>query len=110
VPAFFAVIGAFLLLHVVIPSLKQLWNLPAKPKLDLPPPNLPPPTVVAMLARTLPVRRRDDRPQRGLHRAMPESVTQQIRVEDTFALATAKIHWQADKGQVHCRCCSSRRC
>ena len=31
---------------------------------------------------------------------MPESVTQQIRVEDNFALATAKIHWQADKGQT----------
>ena len=49
VPAFFAVVGAFLLLHVVIPSLKQLWNLPARPKLDLPPPTLPPPTVVATL-------------------------------------------------------------
>ena len=29
-----------------------------------------------------------------------ESVTQQIRVEDKFALATAKIHWQAVKGQM----------
>ena len=31
---------------------------------------------------------------------LPDSVTQTIRVEDTFALATAKIHWQAVRGQV----------
>jgi hypothetical protein len=32
--------------------------------------------------------------------ALPESVTQTIRVEDKFALATAKIRWQAVKGQI----------
>jgi hypothetical protein len=30
---------------------------------------------------------------------LPDSVTQDIRVEDTFALGAAKIHWQAAKGQ-----------
>ncbi|HZV34257.1 MAG TPA: hypothetical protein VFB72_06735, partial [Verrucomicrobiae bacterium] len=29
-----------------------------------------------------------------------ESVTQQIRLEDKFAIATEKIHWQAEKGQA----------
>ena len=29
---------------------------------------------------------------------LPDSVTQTIRVEDTFALATAKIRWQAVQG------------
>ena len=32
--------------------------------------------------------------------ALAESVTQQIRIEDQFALATAKIHWRAEKGQM----------
>ena len=32
--------------------------------------------------------------------ALPDSVTQTIRVEDKFALATAKIRWQAVKGQT----------
>jgi hypothetical protein len=36
--AFFVVVAAFLILHVVIPSLKQLWHLPGKPKSELPPP------------------------------------------------------------------------
>ncbi len=31
--------------------------------------------------------------------ALPDSVTQTIRVEDKFVLGTAKIHWQAVKGQ-----------
>jgi len=35
----------------------------------------------------------------GVAQAMPESVTQSIRVEDNYALATAKIRWQATKGQ-----------
>jgi hypothetical protein len=48
-PAFVAVIAAFLLLHAVIPSLKQLWRVPSRPKADLPPPTIVPP-MVAMLA------------------------------------------------------------
>ncbi|HTA30451.1 MAG TPA: hypothetical protein VK731_08190, partial [Candidatus Cybelea sp.] len=31
--------------------------------------------------------------------ALPDSVTQTVRVEDKFVLGTAKIHWQAVKGQ-----------
>ena len=31
---------------------------------------------------------------------LPESVTQQVRVEDKFAFATAKVRWRASKGQV----------
>ena len=94
-PAFLAVVGAFLLFHVVVPSLKQLWRLPAKAKLDL-----PPPTAVALLiglglfGGAMTGRSADS------SAALPESVTQQIRIEDKFALATAKIHWQAEKGQV----------
>src|SRR5262249_8535201 len=32
--------------------------------------------------------------------SLAESVSQNIRVEEKFALATAKIHWEADKGSV----------
>jgi hypothetical protein len=32
--------------------------------------------------------------------ALAESITQQIRVEEDFALATAKVRWQATRGQV----------
>ena len=96
-----------LLLRVLIPSLKQLWSVPPKPKPDVPPPGvLPPPTVVAALlailltlAGAMNVRSAGSQasnPQPPL----PQTVTQQIRVEDKFALATAKIHWQAEKGQT----------
>ena len=94
-PAFLAVIGAFLLLQIALPSLKPLWRLSAGPK-----PNLPPPTVVATLAGlclfggVLAGRGAE------ASAALSDSVTQQIRVEDSFALATVKIHWQAGKGQV----------
>jgi len=101
VPAFFVVIGLFLFLQVVLPSFKQLWHLPAKPKSDLPPPpeNGVTPAVTTLLVglclfgSALNGRSADSS-------ARPESVTQQIRIEDSFALATAKIHWLAEKGQV----------
>jgi hypothetical protein len=94
-PAFLAVIGAFLLLQIVLPSLKPLWRLPAGPQ-----PNLPPPTVVALLAGLCLFG--GVLAGRGAEAsvALPDSVAQQIRVEDSFALATVKIHWQADKGQA----------
>jgi hypothetical protein len=94
-PAFLAVIGAFLLAHMVIPLLKQLWRVPAKPKTDfLPPPTIVPPAaamlfILLSLGGSLNVRAAN---------ALPESVIQQIRVESGFASVTAKIHWQADKG------------
>jgi hypothetical protein len=125
-PAFFAVVGAFLLLQVVVPSLKQLWRLPTKPKSDLPPPpeDEAAPVVTALLvglcllggaltgrsaelnsavSQISNLRATPSRVQLGdtadYKSALPDSVTQQIRVEDKFALATAQIHWQAEKGQ-----------
>jgi hypothetical protein len=94
-PAFLAVIGAFLLLRVVVPSLKQLWRLPARPKS-----NLPPPTVVALLAGLCLFGGAMTGSGAESNSALPESVTQQIRIVDAIAMATAKIHWQADRGQA----------
>jgi hypothetical protein len=100
--AFFVVVAAFLFLQAVIPALKRLCQLPEKPKSELPPP--PPsgigaPRAVAMLFGLLwlggaMAGHCSNEP------ALAESVTQQIRIEDQFALATAKIRWQAEKGQV----------
>jgi hypothetical protein len=108
--AFFIVVAAFLICRVVIPALKRLWQLPAQPKSDFPPPpeSSATPTIVAMLigllwlgsavngqsAGTAPT------PPPAIAPVRAETVTQQIRIEDKFALATAKIRWQAEKGQV----------
>jgi hypothetical protein len=94
-PALVAVVGVFLLFQIVVPSLKQLWRVPAGPKS-----NLPPPTVVALLAVLGLFGSATTGRGANAFMALPESVTQQIRIEDTIAMATAKIHWQAEKGQA----------
>ncbi|HEY5044098.1 MAG TPA: hypothetical protein VIK53_19170 [Verrucomicrobiae bacterium] len=132
-PAFLSVIGAFLLLQVVLPSLKQLWRLPARPKMDLPPiQSDATPAVTTLLVglclfgsamngrpaessaelnsavsqisnlRAAPnrVQLGDTADYKSALPALPESVTQQIHIQDGFVLATAKIHWQAEKGEV----------
>ncbi len=97
-PAFLAVAAAFLLFKVVIPSLKQLWRVPAKPKTDfLPPSTTVPPPVTAMLLGFCLL---GGVMNSHASNVLPESVTQQIRVEDRFATATAKIKWQAERGQA----------
>ena len=59
VPAFLAVVAAFVVLHAVIPSLKQLWRVPAKTDADFPPPPAEmPPVVTPLLPRFAFVRRR----------------------------------------------------
>ena len=100
-PAFLAAVGAFLFLRVVIPSLKQLWCLPAKPDSDLPPPEGDAtPTVVTLLVGLCLLGGAMNGRSADSSVTLPESVTEQIRIEDKFAMATAKIHWQAEKGQV----------
>ncbi len=133
-PAFLVVLIAFLLLHVVVPALRQLWQLPRQPQPAPPPAGAsgPAPAVTALLIGSLawlslahpavtraasdspPPKSATDRPSRAPAREaaddksarrrqeppLAESVTQTVRVEDKFALATAKIHWQAVKGQM----------
>jgi hypothetical protein len=96
-PAFVAVVAAFLFFNIVIPSLKHLWQLPAKPKTDLPPAQTDAPPIVATLLIGLLLLGGAMNSRAAL--ALPESVVQQIRVADGFATATAKIHWQAEKGE-----------
>jgi hypothetical protein len=109
---FLAVFAAFLLLEVVISALRRLWQLPRQPR-----PSLPPaarsgtaPAATALLVggllwlimgSTALVRGADSKsPLPSKDPALAESVSQNIRIEDKFALATAKIRWQAAKGQM----------
>jgi hypothetical protein len=102
VPVFFLLLIAFVLLHLVLPTMMRLWQLPMKPKETIPP-DATAPVVVSLvlgllilgqgnsLAATKPATR-DIAP-------IAESVRQQMRVEDKFAFASAKIRWSAIKGQ-----------
>ena len=97
-PAFVAIIAAFLLLQLVVPALQRLWRVPAKPAPDIPPPQAEaPPVATALFIGLLLL---GGAMNGGAASALPESVTQQIRVQDGFAIATAKIHWQAERGEV----------
>ena len=99
--AFFVVVGAFLFLRIVVPSLKQLWRVPARPKSNLSPPEGDAtPAVTTLLVGLCLLGGVMTGRSAEISAALPDSVTQQIRIEDSFALATVKIHWQAEKGQV----------
>lgn len=127
---FLGVIVAFVVLQVVIPSVKRLWRVPAKPKQDLPPEqpsDLPPPNEIPPLVTTLLVGlcllgsasngSAGTAPATNSKMAAPtqvavpvsslvapepfaESVTQQITVEDKFITGIAKIRWSANRGDI----------
>ncbi len=111
-PILLMVFAAFLLLQVVLPALRKLWQLPPKP-LSVPPPAVQSgaaPAATALLVGGLLwlslgnaalVRGADSKAlPSSKDPALAESVSQNIRIEDKFALATAKIRWQAAKGQL----------
>jgi hypothetical protein len=105
---FLAVIVAFLLLQVVIPALRRLWQLPRRPAPAEPPATSSggAPAVAALLFAGLlssaPSARSADSKSALPARAAPlaDSVTQDIRIEDKFALGTARIRWQAEQGEM----------
>ena len=94
-PEFVAVIAAFVVLHILIPLMKQLWRVPARPKTDFGSAAVPP--AAALLAGLCLI-------GGGMNlraaTALPESVTQQINIANNTATATATIYWQAQKGDV----------
>jgi hypothetical protein len=87
----FWVLFAFLAWHAAVPVLTQLWRLPRSTG-----PALAPATTALMVGGLLWL----SCGAMAEPAALPDSVTQNIRVEDKFALATAKIRWQAVKGQT----------
>ena len=94
-PAFLVVVALFVIWNIAISALRRLWQMPRAPK-----PTPPPPAVAAtaalLFALFVNVASAQELPKEN---PIAETVTQQIRVEEKFALATAKIHWQATKGQ-----------
>lgn len=101
---FFLVLAAFGVVHVAVPSLRRLLSMPKPPK---PTPPAPPETgggagatVAALLVAAFslsPFTSIAQEPPK--HVPVAETVTQQIRVDEKFGFATAKIHWVAEKGQ-----------
>jgi hypothetical protein len=110
-PAFFWILLAFLAVRVLIPALRQLFRLPRKPAAAQAEPAAPSggaaPATLALLAAGIycfshGIVLGADTPKSSAipATAIPDSVTQTVRVEDKLALATAKIRWQALKGQA----------
>ncbi|MCX6923244.1 MAG: hypothetical protein NT154_08555, partial [Verrucomicrobia bacterium] len=110
---FLVVFAAFLLLQVVIPALRQLSQLPPQPRRTPPPASQSgtAPAASALLLGGLLWWERENQVKTvdttnskpallSKDPALAESVTQNIRIEDKFALATARIRWQAAKGQM----------
>jgi hypothetical protein len=107
---FLWVVAGFILAHVVIPAFVRLWKLPE------PQPALPPaanegsaaPAVTAWLVGGLAALLLSGATAAAADKSRPaiepaafaESVIQDIRIEDKFALVTAKIRWPATKGQI----------
>jgi hypothetical protein len=104
--AFLWVMAVCVLIHLVIPALRQLWRVPARPESEpVPPKHGAAPAAAAAIIGLLLL-------SGTMHAAGPigfqpviknepraESVTHEIRVDDTFVLGTAKIRWPALKGQ-----------
>lgn len=95
--AFLFVLAAFIVLHVLIPALRRLWVSPRAGKTSESGSAAAAVAAILLLASL----------QFGFAetKAAPtvqpaESVSQQIRIEEKFALATAKIRWRAEKGQA----------
>lgn len=103
---FVMVVMAFLVLHVMLPAARNLFRVPRKPAVPADPG--PAAATAAVLLGALlwfvagsaeaaapagPISQIKEP-------AMAESVTQVIRVEEKFALATATIRWHAQKDQL----------
>ena len=95
--ALLGVVTAFLLLHAVLPSVRSLLRLPPDPGAKTPPaqPEIPP-VAAALLAGLLLLGGAFN----SSAATLPQSVVQQMRVENGFATATAKIHWRAERGET----------
>jgi hypothetical protein len=113
--AFVLVIIAFLLLHVALPALRRLTQMPRRAGTESRPASeggqasaavtlLLGGLFLMLQGCTLPAapssRSTNATTATASENPMPESVTQQIRVEEKFAFATAKIRWRAEKGQT----------
>jgi hypothetical protein len=117
--AFVWVIVAFLALNVLLPAMRRLWQMPrASPTLSATVAGGAAPVVTAWLVGGLiawslsagtiahaaeakaRVVETKTSPPPAAGPATAESVTQNVRIEEDFALATAKIRWRAARGDT----------
>ncbi|HMJ92157.1 MAG TPA: hypothetical protein VK530_20210, partial [Candidatus Acidoferrum sp.] len=110
VPLFFGVLVAFIVFHLLVPAFLRLMQAPPKPK-ETPPPDVTVPAVALTIGALLVFvgaapaatnesgTRRNSSLQRFVA-PIAESVTQDIRVDEKFAFARAKVRWTAINGQT----------
>jgi hypothetical protein len=105
-PAFFWVVFGFLVLHIAVPAMYRLSNLPREPQSapDAPPSGAASAATTFLIAMIFALgcghaEAREKSPA-SVAFAVPESVTQTVRVENGIAFGEAKIRWQAIKGQA----------
>jgi hypothetical protein len=116
--AFLWIIVAFLIVHGVIPALRRLWQMQRQPvsAAEAAGASGAAPAVTAWLMGGLvcmlctqgafaaekesprSARRATTAVQGEMRPAIAQRVIQEIRVDEKFALATVKIHWEAEKG------------
>jgi hypothetical protein len=105
---FLIVAGGFVLVHLIVPMVIQSWRLPPAHKDDLlvPKPNAGTASAGLAVLFGISMFLSDQSAVAGpvsMSKAqrpvMADLVTQEIRVENGFVFAVAKIHWQAEKGQ-----------
>ncbi len=103
------VIGAFLLVELVWPTGRRLWCLPRQTKETMPLDTEPPPAgahvALAMLGLlwltgTASAQTTNPPVQTPPALLSAQVIEQDIRVEEAFAFASAKIRWQAEPGEV----------
>ncbi len=123
--AFLAIIAAFFVVYVASPAMLRLLQMPRRPKPKSPPPPLAgmTPAGTALLIGGLlvlnfgvrAIAANTERPGDALQqqvftasgippskeaRPLAESVRNDVRIEDRFAVGTAQIAWHARKGQM----------
>jgi len=109
VPEAFGLLGLFFLVHIVFPAAHKLMQTPPKPKTPSPdnPPSAAPAAPAAALIllggflSLLPSSYAQPPGEPAKKQPpIPDYVFQQIRVEEQFVIATVKLRWAAEKGQM----------
>ncbi len=114
---FLGIIAAFLVVHGVVPALRRLWILPrpAASGAEAAGASGAAPAVTAWLIGGLVClmcgngnaaekdssrsASRVNAIQREPEQLIAQRIVQEVRIDEGFALATAKIHWEAEKGK-----------
>jgi hypothetical protein len=94
VPVLLAMMGGFLLVHLVVPGLWRLAQVPVKP---IVPPASGAGVATAAVLLMLAAISVSAAPREPL---LAEWVNQEARVEDRYVSVEARIRWQAEKGQL----------